>query len=301
MRTQKTKIFISCGQTKDSVEADIAKQIEGELINLGFDTYLAIEQHTLKGLKENIFKHLVDSEYFLFIDFKREKLNNSGNFRGSLYTNQELAIASFLEKEVIAFQQKGILHIDGMLSSLQLNPIEFNNREKNKLPDLIEQQIKQSGWNHQWKNKLSISVQPHYDDAHKVGGDVGRHYFLRIDNLHKDKIAFNCTAYVKSIFCKTTNLPIPTETVELKWAGSLVATVTIMPKSYRLLDAFLVLKSRPDLLIFSSFSDSLRHLPPLSGIGEYEIVYIVVSENFPLLEIKTTINITGNVDTICFN
>ena len=74
-----------------------------------------------------------------------------------------------------------------------------------------------------------------------------------------------------------------------------------MPKSYRLLDAFFVLHSKPDLLIFSSFSDSLMHLPPLSGIREYEIVYIVVSENFPLLEIKTNINITGNVDTISFN
>jgi hypothetical protein len=33
----------------------------------------------------------------------------------------------------------------------------------------------------------------------------------------------------------------------------------------------------------------------------YEIVYIVVSEYFPLLEIKTNINITGNVDTISFD
>jgi hypothetical protein len=123
MRMQKTKIFISCGQKNGSIERSIAKQIEDKLINLGFDTYLALEQHTLRGLKENIFKHLVDSEYFLFVDFKREELNNSNNFRGSLYANQELAIASFLEKEVIAFQQKGIRHIDGMLSSLQLNPI----------------------------------------------------------------------------------------------------------------------------------------------------------------------------------
>jgi len=134
MRMQKTKIFISCGQKDGSIEKSIAKQIEDKLINLGFDTYLALEQHTLRGLKENIFKHLVDSEYFLFVDFKREKLDNSNNFRGSLYANQELAIASFLEKEVIAFQQKGIRHIDGMLSSLQLNPIKFNSKEKNRLP-----------------------------------------------------------------------------------------------------------------------------------------------------------------------
>ena len=72
MKAQKTKIFISCGQKKDSVERNIAKQIEDRLINLGFDTYLALEQHTLRGLKENIFKHLMDSEYFLFVDF-REK------------------------------------------------------------------------------------------------------------------------------------------------------------------------------------------------------------------------------------
>jgi len=301
MKAQKTKIFISCGQKKDSVEREIAKQIEDKLINLGFDTYLALEQHTLRGLKENIFKHLMDSEYLLFVDFKRERLNDSDNFRGSLYTNQELAIASFLEKDVIAFQQKGILHIDGMLSSLQLNPIKFSNREKKNLPDLIEHQIKQSGWNNQWKNKLDISIQPNYHDAPKLSGDIGRHYFFRIDNLHKDKIAFNCTAYVKSIFHKKHNRAFTTETVELKWAGSLVPSVTILPKSYRLLDAFFVLHSKPDLLIFSSFSDSLRHLPPLSGITEYEIVYIVVSENFPLLEIKTNINITGNVDTISFN
>ncbi|MGA2466287.1 MAG: hypothetical protein ABSH06_18290 [Thermodesulfobacteriota bacterium] len=301
MKPQKTKIFISCGQKKDSVETKIAKQIEDKLINLGFDTYLALEQHSLRSLKENIFKHLMDSEYFLFVDFKREQLNNSNNFRGSLYTNQELAIASFLEKEVIPFQQKGILHIDGMLSSLQLNPIKFNNKEKNKLPDLIEQQIKQSGWNNQWKNKLDISIHPNYSDADKQSGDVGRHYFLRIDNLHKDKIAFNCTAYVKSIVNKTNNLAFPTETVELKWAGSLVPSVTIMPKSCRLLDAFFVLHSKPDRLRFSSFSDSLKHLGPLTGTREYEIVYIVVSENFPLLEIKTNINITGNVYTISFD
>ena len=148
---------------------------------------------------------------------------------------------------------------------------------------------------------MDISISPNYYDARKQSGDIGRHYFLRIDNLHKDKIAFNCKAYVKSILYKTNNFPFPNETVELKWAGSLVPSVPIMPKSYRLLDAFFVLHSKPDLLIFSSFSDSLMHLPPLSGIREYEIVYVVVSENYPSVQIKTNINMTGNVDTISFN
>jgi hypothetical protein len=299
MKPQKAKIFISCGQKTNS-ERNIAHKIEAKLISLGFDTYLAIEQHTLRGLKENIFKHLTDSEYYLFVDFRREQVNTSNKFRGSLYTNQELAIASYLEKEVITFQQKGILHIDGMLSSLQLNPIEFNNKEKHNLPGLIEQQIKTSGWSNQWKNKLDISVIPNEHVVRKTSGDFGSHYFLRIDNLHKDKIAFNCTAYVKSILNKTNNVPLLTETVELKWAGSLVPSVTIMPNSYRLLDACYVLHRTPDVLRFLSFSDSISHLPPISGIGEYEVVYVVASGNFPSLEIKTGINITGNVDTISF-
>ena len=303
MEAEKTKIFISCGQRHGSVETGIAKHIEARLTDLGFSTYLAVEQHTLRGLKENIFRHLSDSEYFLFIDFKREQLNSSNECRGSLYSNQELAIASFLEKEVIAFQQKGIRRIDGMLSSLQLNPITFTNRGKNRLPDLIEQEINKSGWNNQWKNKLDISVESNYSDAFKKSGDTGRHYFLRVENCHKYKIAFNCTAYVKSIIRRRASLsiPFPTETVELKWAGSLVPSVSIMPKSYRLLDAFFVLHSRPDLAIFSSFSDSLRHLPPLDGVGVYEIVYTVVSENFQSVEIKTALDITGNVNTISFD
>lgn len=299
-RKAKTKIFISCGQKRDSIETNIAKQIEDKLIDLGFDTFLAFEQHTLKGLKENIFSHLLDSEYFLFIDFKREQLDNSNTFRGSLYSNQELAIASFLEKEVIAFQQNGLKYIDGMLSSLQLNPIPFADDEMKHLPKLVEEQINIAGWNNKWKNKLDISVHPNFFDAPKVDGGKGRHYFLKITNLHKDKIAFNCTAYIKSIIDKPSRVNLTSETVELKWSGSKVPMVTIMPASYRLLDAFCVLHNHPSTLFFLSYSDSLIHLPPLTGIKHYEVDYLIVSENFPLAEKKTNIKVTGDIDSITF-
>ena len=77
------------------------------LDGLGFNPYLAIEKHTLNGLKENIFKQLCDSEYFLFIDFKRERIKLLRRlYRGSLYAHQELAVASHLDIKFMGFQQK---------------------------------------------------------------------------------------------------------------------------------------------------------------------------------------------------
>src|SRR2546425_642183 len=104
------RVFISCGQ--QPTEAAIAEAIAARLSALGFAPYIATKQQTLRGLKEEIFERLRAAEYFLFVDFKREGLVTgsplSGFFkkilhRGSLFTHQELAIAAYLDKEVIAF------------------------------------------------------------------------------------------------------------------------------------------------------------------------------------------------------
>jgi hypothetical protein len=118
------QVFISCGQ-KTVQEKKIAKEIESKLIKLGFKTFLAFEEHTLSGLKNNILNKLELSEYYLFIDFQREPLGISKEFRGSLYTNQELSVAAYLDKEVIAFQCEDIKPTDGMLSSLLEKPVSL--------------------------------------------------------------------------------------------------------------------------------------------------------------------------------
>jgi len=59
---------------------------------MGFEPYVALEQQKLQGVKESIFRRLKNSEYFLFLDFKREGLIDphepnleSGEARGSLF------------------------------------------------------------------------------------------------------------------------------------------------------------------------------------------------------------------------
>jgi hypothetical protein len=66
------RVFISCGQSQGTDEVQVAMDIATEFSRLGFDPYVAVEEQCLRGIKENIFHQLETSEYFVFIDFKRE-------------------------------------------------------------------------------------------------------------------------------------------------------------------------------------------------------------------------------------
>ena len=85
-------------------------QIADRLELLGYVPYVAVTQQSLLAVRENVFPALRDTEYFLFLDFKREPLEGTvpGECRGSLFSHQELAIASYLEKDLIAFQEIGV-------------------------------------------------------------------------------------------------------------------------------------------------------------------------------------------------
>jgi hypothetical protein len=137
-----SKVFISCGQRKESEEVVIAEQIADRLRKKGFDPYIAVQQQTLKGLKENIFEELSSSEYFLFVDFKREKLDEQ-TWRGSLFCHQELAIASFLDMPVLGFQESGVKKDDGILSYLQANCTPFS--DKHTLANVIADKVDLAG------------------------------------------------------------------------------------------------------------------------------------------------------------
>ena len=122
-------------------EIQVANGIAARLEKLGFDPYIAVAEQTLRGLRENIFEQLRKSEYFLFVDFKRELLVSmeSQVCRGSLFSHQELAIASFLNIDVLAFQEKGVKQTDGLLQFLQTNCISFT--DKHTLPSVVADNV----------------------------------------------------------------------------------------------------------------------------------------------------------------
>jgi hypothetical protein len=164
--TRRARVFISCGQTKDSDELETAQKIRERLQELGFDPYIAVEEQTLSGLKENIFRQLRVAEYFVFVDFKRERLVPRGKIgfvwspklqhRGSLFSHQELALASYLNLPLLAFQERGVKRDDGILRFLQANATAFTDRHL--LPNVIADEIQRRAWTPHTRNELVLET-----------------------------------------------------------------------------------------------------------------------------------------------
>jgi hypothetical protein len=282
----RARVFISCGQSKQSDEVEVAHRISERLEAEGFAPYVAVEEQTLVGLTENIFGRLRNSEYFVFVDFMRERLGTTEWHRGSLFSHQELAIAAFLNIDaIIAFQEKGVKTDDGMLRFLQANAEPFTDRYH--LPSVVADFVRKRGWVTNWRNELVLERESEEftDSPAKLNAQKQllniRFFHIKVRNHHREKLAANCSVYLE----KATQLPntnIPLKTVEFKWAGVQMPSVGIAPDGVREFDAFYILHPNPTQVQFHALSDSPHYYPVLpKGSGDYELSYVVRSENFP--------------------
>jgi hypothetical protein len=150
---------------------------------------VAIDVQTLQGLKESIFAQLENSEYFIFVDFKRE--------RGSLFSHQELALASYLDIEVLAFQETGVKKDEGIIAFLQTNAHPFADRSM--LPDFIAAKVQERGWDPHWRNEQILERDPkqHTDPYHLGLRKHTRYFSIEVRNRHRGKVARNCYVYLE--------------------------------------------------------------------------------------------------------
>jgi len=298
----RAQVFISCGQSRETEELQIAHRIGERLSQLGYEPYIATEEQTLRGVKENIFRHLENSEYFVFIDFKRERLvtNHEETWRGSLFSHQELALASYLDIELVAFQEKGVKQEDGIMRFLQGNSTVFSDR--NLLPNALADVIQQRHWNPGWKNRLLLEREAaqFVDAKTSPRGDLRRYFSVRVRNLHPRKTALNCYAYLQHVRNMGTNTDVPVETIEYKWSGYTKPNAIIGPASARSFDAFWVSHQTPTRLGFSVFTDSSQFVPRISGPGDFVLTYAVVSENFAPIQKEFVLRIGNQLDEIRF-
>lgn len=289
------RVFVSCGQRENSIEIESADKIASRLVNLGYTPYIAAEQRSLRSLRENIFRQLRDTEYFLFIDFPREELvsvdGRPSGRRGSLFAHQELAIASYLDIAFLAFQQRGVKRLDGLLGHLQANAIPFEDPQD--LPDLVATHVAKD-WSPAWRNEISLEFEPTFHEAMvRDVGATGLFAEIRVRNRHRSTPARDCYAYLREIVDVSTNMPIPFDTAELKWAGTRLANVTIMPQQARELDAFWISERDLSTPLFNVHTDSSRHRPQIVGPGEWRVTYDVVSSNLPSASICLNVLLDG--------
>jgi hypothetical protein len=297
----KARVFISCGQSTQNDEIELTKRCGQLLESLGYNPYIAVSEQTLRGVKENIFARLSESEYFLFIDFKRELLPDR-NYRGSLFSHQELSIAAYLDKPLIAFQEQDV-RLEGVLSFVQGNCTKFSSRDK--ILPLIAEKVSKS-WQPEWLDVIKITrdssqfADALHNHPHFPHGRPVRYFHLDVKNYHCSKTAFNCYAYLEKIVDVKTGNTVDLKLVEFKWRGVVFPNVVIPYKSSRELDAFFVYHDSPTQLHLGAFTDSPEHMKLLPS-GEYELTFVVHSQNFSVTSSILKLRVGGgNVNDIHF-
>jgi hypothetical protein len=125
-------VFISCGQFTEA-EIQLGHAVERVIADrTDYEPYFAEAQNSLDGLSANILSALNRCAAFIGIMHHRGDVETPQGsiIRGSVWVEQELAIAAFIHHalerplEVALYIEKGI-HREGMRQHLRLKPIEF--------------------------------------------------------------------------------------------------------------------------------------------------------------------------------
>lgn len=292
------RVFLSCGQNTNSNEVITAKAVADKLRELGFDPYIAVQEQTLRGLKENIFSQVGKSEYFVFIDFKRERLSDTDPaiYRGSLFSHQELALASYLEIPILAFQELSVKKDDGILGFLQANAISFSDRHL--LASVVADEVQKRRWDPHWRNELVMCREAsHFSNAYHLGvSEHGKFFHIDVQNRHRYKTATNCYVSLEKAVKLNPITEIPLNAVVLKWAGYILPNMYIPALTARRFDAFWIAHDLPTQLQFQPFSDATDFIPNIGGPGLYELQYLVVSDNFPNIRETFRLNLSTSLD-----
>ncbi len=213
-----------------------------------------------------------------------------------------MAIASFLNKEVLAFREQGV-RLEGISSFVLANAIEFS--EKNSLYERVMAKVKERGWCPEWRDELSIERSDEdkdmnvFDQKEKKNAD---YFHVKVRNRHKSKIARNCVAFVAKVREPDGSVR-SRDLVELKWKGVKSAGVSIPPGQFRHLDAFHVYRDslsvanlgiNPFIVDFSSYGEMYR----LTGPGKFELDIVVYSDTFGSVSRTYILNIGESLDEI---
>jgi len=283
-----TKIFISCGQSTQE-EKQIGIQLSNYFRGRGFEPYFAEEIHTPEGITNNVFNTLKESEYFICILTPR-----MGSETGSLFVQQELAIASFLQIPTLLFHFQEI-QLEGIAKYLILNPIQVTT-----VDELLQSARNQTEtWNNTSKNQLFLSFENHHRNltiANAPNQLLSDWYHITVYNPSRRFHAKDCIAYIASIIDVSSGQYIICNDdykIELIWAGTGDVTVNIPSGGKRDFDAFYTIH-RHNHIIFQQRTMSAVYQYKNLPFGHYKIVYVILADNFPSSSIEIEIEYGQN-------
>jgi hypothetical protein len=303
----RARVFISCGQ--EDKELETADRIADTLWKMGYCPHVARRSRSSDGLKEAIFRRLRSAEYFLFIDFPREKLSRDMQKpdaagparRGSLFSHQELAIAVFLDLKVLPIQHESLSR-EGILGVIQGNAAQFS--DSTDLRSLVVEEIHRTGWRPDWRNELEVGAEPARSGP-ALNPQVGECYYfhLNLTNLHYSVAATDIRVFAERV--KSPGDPewrkLPP--IELKNRYLRTESGTIVPKQTRQVDAAIVPILHPDVAIigFNLFlvdAQEIANHYQLRGVGDHTIEFSVHSREFRPSRFRMVLTLSNRIDGV---
>jgi len=287
-------VFLSCGQREGEklLAHEIQMMIEHDL---GFERcYNADSVHGFDDVM-SITERLAESDYFLFVDFKRED-----PLPVSVFTHQEFALArAWGIENMLAFIEEGLdPHGIGMLSYVLAHPIMFTRAE---LVGMVKREIKAKGWRDDYSRSL-VAVKLDVKDDILYGDHTGQSrekiWQIVIENRRSNRAAVNVVAIldkIERVGSGTAQKPPDRDRSHLKWVGQSRGYMhTILPQDFGLIDAFAIRVEEPGVFLHSRW-DVIPRPPIITEPGEYRLTYKLYAEHFPILAAAVLLNYAGPI------
>jgi hypothetical protein len=284
-----SKVFISCGQATQQ-ERDAANEVANYFRSLGFYPYVATQVQSIPDLNQGIIEELKSSDYYLFINFRREQiLQNTGNstslFRGSLYTNQELAVAYAYGFEKMLFLNQRNTERGGMFGIIVSNSPEFD--DYSDVIPAVQSAVTSADWLITYSRHLAASDLrwgPLLRYRDHTGERVGKTLHINIANNRPDKAATHCAARLFNVTCPATGDSYESpDKSPLKVSGQSGYFQAVWPSNHGAFDLLNVDNEKFPFVFLNSALDVSPRQPIIRDLGTFHLKYEVYSENFPKL------------------
>lgn len=294
------KVFISCGQSSLE-ERKVAQQLGDWFKSKGYNPYVAIEVQSILDLNSGIIGELKTSDYYLFINFQREIVTgNAGNqfHRGSLYTNQELAIAYALGFDHMLLLNQKNSEKEGVFKFIVTNIPEFDAYSEVLL--LVQNAVQKAGWRHDYTRQLAAANLRLADPVRYIGDStprVIRTLHVDIQNKRPDLGAVGCVARLVRFGLHGQPLASSPDRSLIKVTGLPGYAQTIWPMSHGAFDLFGILFGSKKHVFLNSALDVHPRQPIIDVPGNYHFEYEVFSQGFPPLIFNVLLKLTGDFAT----
>lgn len=279
------RVFISCGQRQG--ERDVAIAVARWFTERGFRPYVALDAQSILDVNSGIIGELRRSDYYLLIDFRRELLSSAEphEYRGSLFSHQELAVAYALGFEHCLFFRQSGVKIEGMCQFMASNATSFN--EYSELPGLVAEAAEQRAWSPGYSRNLVVG-QLHYPDQPIQYGELkGRALHIDIENRRPDLSAAGAVARLAKLRVADDCWRISPNRSHLKVTGQPGFAQTIWPQSHGAFNvAFVDLREKRCRVYLNSALD-IRPIPPiLDTPGDHLLRFEVFAQGFDVLQFE---------------